>query len=112
MSEFDPGFTEFPINSYVLLEYPEGRPHKLKMIKRGPFQVTNIVGTKYTLQDLLTGKTFDTHIANLSPFNFDPHRTDPADVAMHDKEEFEIDSVIAHRGDKTRSQVERLCTRK
>ena len=105
MSEFDPGFTEFPINSYVLLEHPEGRPHKLKMLKRGPFQVTNIVGTKYTLQDLLTGKTFDTHIANLSPFNFDPHRTDPTDVAMHDKEEFEIDSIIAHRGDKTRRKT-------
>ena len=57
------------------------------------------------MQDLLTGKTFDTHIANLSPFNFDPHRTDPADVAMHDKEEFEIDSIIAHRGDRTRRKT-------
>jgi hypothetical protein len=105
MSEFDPGFTEFPINSYVLLEHPEGRPHKLKMTKRGPFQVTNIIGTKYTLQDLLTGKSFDTHIANLSPFNFDPHRTDPTEVAMHDKEEFEIESILAHRGDRTRKKT-------
>ncbi len=105
ISEYDPEFTEFPINSYVLFEHPEGRTHKLKMLKRGPFQVINITGSKYTIQDLVSGKTFDTHITNLSPFNYDVHRTDPKEVAIHDKEEFEIDSILAHRGDKFRRKT-------
>jgi transposase InsO family protein len=100
MSVFDPNFTEFPVNSYVLLEHPEGPPHKLKMQKRGPYQVVNNTGSKYTIQDLVTGKMSDTHISNLSPFLYDPNQTDPLDIAMKDQEEFFIDSIINHRGDR------------
>ncbi len=105
MSTFDPDFTEFPVNSYVLLDHPAGERAKLHMKKRGPFQVVNIVGSKYTIQDLLTGKNFDTHISNLSPFNFDTSRVDPKEVAMHDSQEFVIDSVLDHRGDRTRRKT-------
>lgn len=102
MSTFDPAFTEFPINSYVLLDPPEGRRPKLQTRKKGPFQVVNIIGSKYVLQDLLSHKNFETHISNLSPFNFDESRTDPVDVAMHDNQEFLIEDILAHRGDRTR----------
>ena len=102
MSTFDKNFTEFPINSYVLLNPPEGARPKLQTRKKGPFQVVNIVGSKYVLQDLLSGKNFETHISNLSPFNHDNIRTDPTDVAMHDEQEFLIDQILAHRGDRSR----------
>jgi transposase InsO family protein len=105
MSVFDPEFTEFPINSYVLMEHPAGPPHKLKMQKRGPFQVINSTGTKYTVQDLVTGKMSDTHISNLSPFLYDPNHVDPLDIAMKDQEEFFIDSIVSHRGNKSRRKT-------
>eukprot|EP01032_Pedospumella_encystans_P023796 gene23796-26930_t len=75
LSGFDPDFTEFPINSYVLLIPPEGNRPKLSPRKKGPYRVVNFVGSKYTLQDLLTSKNFDVHISKLSPFNFDVTRT-------------------------------------
>ncbi len=102
MSTFEKNFTEFPINSYVLLDPPEGNRPKLQTRKKGPFQVVNIVGSKYVLQDLLSGKNFETHVSNLSPFNHDNIRTDPTEVAMHDEQEFLIDTILAHRGDRTR----------
>ena len=105
MSGFDPDFTEFPINSYVLVTHPRGKRPKLLTTKEGPYQVINFVGSKYTLQDLLTGKNFDIHVSNLSPFNYDTTRTDPKDVAMHDQGEFLIRTILAHRGDKTRRKT-------
>ena len=33
-------------------------------------------------------------------FHYDAARTDPRDVAMHDEREFEIDRILAHRGDR------------
>lgn len=102
MSTFDKNFTEFPVNSYVLLDPPEGNRPKLQTRKKGPFQVVNIVGSKYVLQDLLSGKNFDTHVSNLSPFNHDNIRTNPSDVAMHDEQEFLIDTILAHRGERSR----------
>lgn len=102
MSTFSPNFAEFPVNSYVLLDPPEGSRTKLQTRKKGPYQVVNSVGSKYVLQDLLSGKNFETHYTNLSPFNFDEERTSPTDVAMHDEQEFLIDRIVSHRGDRTR----------
>jgi len=61
LSGFDPDFTEYPINSYVLLTPPEGNRPKLSPRWKGPYRVVNFVGSKYTLQDLLTSKNFDIH---------------------------------------------------
>ena len=102
LSSFDPNFTEYPINSYVLLTPPEGNRPKLSPRLKGPYRVVNFVGSKYTLQDLITSKNFDIHISKLSPFNFDETRIDPKMIAMDDAQEFLIDSIISHRGDKTR----------
>jgi hypothetical protein len=102
MSGFNPDFTEFPVNSYVLLDHPEGNRPKLSTKLKGPYQVINLIGSIYTIQNLLTGKNFDTHIANLRPFNYDSSRTDPKDVAMHDQQEFVLHEVLAHRGDRYR----------
>jgi len=98
MSVVDPSITEFPVNSYVLLQHPAGKRPKLQMRKKGPYLVVNFLGSKYTCQDLLTQKLFDTHISNLSPFIHDETRTDPKEVAMHDEQEYLIEAILDHRG--------------
>ena len=111
MSKYDPNFTEFPINSYVLLEHPGGNRKKLQTKKQGPFQVVNIVGSTYTIQNLINHKTMDVHISTLTPFNYDPSRTDPESVAAHDSLEFTVDSILDHRGDKYRRSTMEFLTR-
>jgi hypothetical protein len=105
VSSYEPGFTEFPVNSYVLLNHPEGRASKMSMTKRGPYRVVNIQGSQYTIQDLVTEVNMDTHISNLSPFNYDATRTDPKEVAMHEQGQFYVERILAHRGDKNRRKT-------
>ena len=47
----------------------------------------------------------DVHISRLKPFIYDKERTDPKEVAMHDQEEFVIESILDHRGDRTRRKT-------
>ncbi len=62
---------KFPVNSYVLLKPPDGAREKLRMQKAGPYIVVGISGDKYSIQDLLTHKTTDTHVSNLCEFRYD-----------------------------------------
>ena len=95
--------TEFPVNSYVLVTHPANKRSKLHLNKTGPYRVVNFVGSTYTLQDLVNeDKNFDIHVSSLTPFEFDPVVTDPKEVAIQDAEEFYVESVLDHRGDKTK----------
>ena len=78
------------------------RRPKINMTHDGPFQVLNKIGDIYTIQHLVTGKPFDTHISNLRPFFFDPTNVDPKDIAVANEGEFYIDRIISHRGDTNR----------
>ena len=99
-------FTEFPINSYVLEEYPDtgirrGPPKgKIYPNKRGPLRVVNQVGAKYAVQDLITGKIHDTHISRLSDYLFDENDTSftPHDAARRDNHENWVEAVLNHKG--------------
>jgi hypothetical protein len=103
MQEFDPRYAEFPITSYVLYTPPLGkRRPKINMTHDGPFQVLNRIGDIYTIQHLVNGKPFDTHISNLRPFFYDPTNVDPKDIAIANEGEFYIDRIISHRGDTNR----------
>lgn len=92
--------TEFPINSYVLVNY-EGEHHrppsKLHTFLRGPLRVVNFNGPIYTLQNLVTNKMEDFHVKLLHPFRFDTATVDPALIAQHDDDYYEIIEVINHR---------------
>ena len=67
----------------------------------------HIAGAIYTIQDLVQDKVVATHIHNLRPFNFDEERTDPVAVAQQNAQEFVIEQVLAHRGNrKKRSTME------
>ena len=100
--EYDPAITEYPVNSYVLFTPPVGRGDKLLPRHRGPYQVIEKSTSIYTIENLVDGKRSTTHIHNLRPFNYDPARTSPLVVAQHNEQEFVVDSIRGHRGDRTR----------
>jgi hypothetical protein len=96
---------EFEIGSYVLLDYnndlkERGPPHKLMPFKKGPFRVVNMVGSRYTLLDLINNKHVDAHITQLTPFHYDSATMDPKTVAARDNQEYVVEQILKHRGDK------------
>ena len=56
----------------------------------------------YTIEDLVSGKRITTHIHNLRPFNYDPDRTSPLTVTQHNEQEFVVESIISHRGNRNK----------
>ena len=92
--------TEFPINSYVLVNY-EGNDHrppsKLHTFLRGPLRIVNRNGSIYTLENLVKNKLEDFHVKLLHPFKFDAAIVDPKEVAQHDEDHFGIVQVLNHR---------------
>ncbi len=82
MKEAPPLSDMFPVNSYVLLNPPDGAREKLRMPKAGPYIVVGVSGDKYSIQDLLTHKVTDTHVSNLSEFRHDSSsELEPIEVA-------------------------------
>jgi len=66
--------TEFPINSYVFVQYEnlEHKPlSKLHPNLKGPYQVVNYEESIYTVRNLVTNTLEDFHITNLCPFEYD-----------------------------------------
>ena len=95
--------TSYPINSYVLVEYPntgfkKGPPNKLMPILKGPMRVMNKIGVRYTLLNLVNNKTEEVHITRLHPFEYDPIHTEPADIANRDNQMEDVDHIIKHWG--------------
>ena len=105
----------FPNGSYVLVDYDPSsvmgrRPtHKLMPFKRGPYRVVNSIGSRYTLLDLVQNKHEDVLIHRLHPFRYDQEFLDPKEIAMRDREEYEVEKVLNHEGDiKLKSQMKFL----
>jgi hypothetical protein len=97
--------TEFPINSYVLVQYENLEhkpPSKLHPNLKGPYQVVNYEGSIYTVRNLVTNKLEDFHITNLRPFEYDPLIVDPRQVANIDQEMVDIDEITSHTGNPKR----------
>jgi hypothetical protein len=95
--------TEFPINSYVLLKYPQSAmghkpPTKLHSLWKGPYRVVNFVGPVYTLQSLVTLNNQDAHVSLLKQYEYDPAHTDPVKVALTDKQQFLVEAIRKHYG--------------
>ena len=97
--------TEFPINSFVLVNYPNTRmgklpPTKLHTPSKGPMRVLNFIGADYQLLNLITNKTEHHNINNIKPFYYDPEITNPYLIALRDNEETKIAKILQHSGDK------------
>ena len=95
--------TEFPIGSYVLLDYPNGPPTRLHLLRRGPFKVLRFNRNDYVLFDLVTNKEMNpVNITRLRKFDYDPLVTDPRLVANKENRVFDVEKVLAHRGNTNR----------
>lgn len=95
--------TEYAIGEYVLVQYPDGRMGRKPLTKfhppwRGPMRIVNAVGSKYTVENLNTGKYEDYHVSMLKPFFYDPNLTNPEEVAMRDMNLHVVEAVLNHRG--------------
>lgn len=53
---------------------------------------------EYTLRNLVTNKDEKVHVSRIRHFQYDPARTDPVQVALRDRNEFIIESVLQHNG--------------
>jgi len=99
MSTFDPNYTNYPFNPYVLYTHPNGKEHKLRPEHSGPYQVVNKIGDIYSIQDMVSGELIDTHVHQL---RYDPERTNPLDIARQNAQEYLIRDILAHCGDRNR----------
>lgn len=101
--------TEFPNGSLVLLQYPNSRmgnkpPTKLHSPWQGPFKVVTSEGSRYTLHDLVTGKTRDVHVSMLKQFIENPE-IDPLSVAIKDKDQYLVHAILKHRKNKNKKLI-------
>jgi hypothetical protein len=102
--------TEYPIGSYVLALYPENRMGRLPPTKfhtqwKGPMQIINHIGSKYTVRNLVTGKLEDYHISSLKAFTSDNEHTNPEEVAQKDYRTWITESILDHRPKKRRNRL-------
>jgi hypothetical protein len=105
MMTYPTGRSDFDINSYVLVEHRQNNlrrgPHsKLLPFLKGPLRVMAKVDNTYTLQDIVTMRSYDYHIKNLRVFNFDPNSQNPLTYALKDDGTmYQVEYISKHRGD-------------
>ena len=56
----------------------------------------------YVLKDLTTNQNETVHVTRIHPFYYDPKITDPRQVANADKQVFDVDKILSHRGNKNK----------
>jgi hypothetical protein len=96
--------TEFKIDSFVLIGYPitthhRGPPTKFHANLKGPMQVVERSGARYTLRNLVNNRLEDYHVTTLRQFKYDPQYVDPYKIALRDEQFYEIEKIIDHRGE-------------
>ena len=102
--EVTPKLTDFPIDSYVLVAYPETgygpkRPSKLFMMHKGPFQVISRKENTFKLLNLVNGKSIDKSIYLLRPYFWNEQETTPEDAAKKDwTDEYDVEEILEHKG--------------
>jgi len=67
----DTQLTEYPDNSYVLVEYIDKPPSKLHPRLQGPYRVISHIGSKSSLQNLVMYIIFDSHVSRIRPYLYD-----------------------------------------
>jgi ribosomal protein L21E len=105
LSSISKEITTFNIDDLVLVDYPSdslksGPPNKLLTNKKGPMIVSDKTANDmfYTLKDLTNDKREEiVHVSRLHKYVNDQH-IDARDIANRDQQLFDIDEVVAHRG--------------
>jgi len=104
LQEQTPALTDFPVDSYVLVAYPETgygprRPNKLFMMHRGPFKIISRKDNLFTLQNLVTDKTVDKPIYLLRPYFWNEQETTPDEEAKKDlADAYDVEEILEHKG--------------
>lgn len=93
-------YTEYPLNSYVLVNYHDRPPTKMHTHLKGPVRVVSFNKANYTVQDLVTNRLQKIHVSKLRPFVYDKRYTDPRTVANSDRQSFDVQEIISHTGSK------------
>jgi len=96
--------TEFPINSYVLVNYGDKKPPtKFHAFWRGPYRVVHqdsIDKNRYTVQNLVTNKLEDFPVHQMKPY-LDNGIDRPEQVAMTDDPRLHVvEQILSHQGNK------------
>ena len=89
----------------MLFTPPVGRGNKLLP---NFLQVMDKTDSIYTIEDLVSDKRITMHIHNLRPLIYDPIRTNPLTVAQHNEQEFIVESILGHRGDRNRRSTRQM----
>ena len=93
----------FPINSYVLVQYPDDRtPSKMLPNLKGPMRVFNQTGNTVEVQSLSThdiDKISLVAVNRLRPYNYNPDFGDIESVANKDHGEVLVERILNHAGD-------------
>ena len=75
-------------------------PTKLHTPMRGPYRVlvVGMADDHVEIQDILDleGRVKEVHVSACRPFNFDPNRVIPKEIARRDNDEFFIEKIISH----------------
>jgi hypothetical protein len=89
---------EFEEGQYVVIEWNVKPAGKLKPKWRGPLKVISKGETKrtYNCLDLISKKEIEVDVGSMKPFRLE-RDTDPIDIAMVDRDEYRVDSIVAHR---------------
>ena len=90
--------TEFPVNSFVLVDYLDQPPTTLHAPLEGPLRVVSSNGGKYVLQNIVTDDLGEYHVSRLRPFFYD-HDDVPRHTANRDTQQWDVDAIIDHAGD-------------
>ena len=101
--------TNYPINSYVIVEYETEPPSKLHPKLMGPMRVVakHERGNKpstYTCEDLVTHKHADFHVKLIHPFLYDVDNVNPENVAMVDGQHIAVQRILHHKFSPKRSK--------
>jgi hypothetical protein len=89
---FNPG-------DYVAASWPhDQRPHKLAPLWRGPLLIVDRIGNLYHCMDLVTEEIVSIDLDRLKRYHLSEDQN-LYDIALRDREEFLIDSIIDHEGD-------------
>lgn len=109
LSKSDPSkLTSFPVNSFVLCNYPGvmgGKPRaptKLHTQWEGPFRVISHIGDEYLIHDASSDTSRKVHVTRLKAFHYDPKFTNPIEVASSDRQLYVVDKVLGHQGNPKR----------
>ena len=114
MERFPKQRTNWPIGSYVLVEYHtsiirKGPPSKMLTQLRGPMKVIAKTEDDYTLMNLVFNKPEHVHVSLIHPFVYDANYVDPKDIARRDVlSSFVVESIIDHSPQSTRTMKSKM----